>query len=102
MTLCPCYHTCGSRAQFSFMATPRNKYAQARCNAKARGVTFEMTFDEWFTIWQQSGHWEERGCRKGQYVKTRHKDKGPYAVGNVAIVTTTENNSSKEYSEETR
>ena len=84
------------------MQTPKQKYRTAIYNAKVRGVLFKLTFAQWFYIWQKSGHWEERGFRKGQYVMARKGDKGPYAVGNVDIVTVTENNSSKVYSVTTR
>jgi hypothetical protein len=55
------------------------------------GIGFDMTFEEWSNIWVDSGHWEERGVRKGQYVMARTKDQGPYKVGNVRICTVEEN-----------
>jgi hypothetical protein len=60
-------------------------------SAKRRGVTFLMTFAEWWSIWQTSGKWEQRGRHKGQYVMARFRDAGPYAVGNVRICTGAEN-----------
>ena len=60
--------------------------------AQKRGVAFLFTFGQWLQIWVDSGHLLERGCRKGQYVMARFGDMGPYAVGNVKIVTCTENN----------
>ena len=55
--------------------------------AKKRGITFLFTFDEWMGIWWGSGHWFERGCKKGQFVMCRTGDVGPYAIGNVRIDT---------------
>jgi hypothetical protein len=65
----------------------RYKYHCHKGKAKHRGIAFELTFDEWWDIWQQSGKWEERGCRKGGYVMSRHNDEGSYSINNVFIQT---------------
>jgi hypothetical protein len=65
---------------------PRARWNAHRGNAKKVGTPFELTFDEWWQIWSSSGHWHERGQHRGQYVMARFGDRGPYAVGNVAIV----------------
>jgi hypothetical protein len=59
--------------------------------ARRRGVEFLLTFEEWFKIWNDSGHLQEKGRLKHQYCMSRHGDKGPYAVGNVEIITNAEN-----------
>jgi hypothetical protein len=59
--------------------------------AKHRGIEFLLTFGEWWTIWETSGKWEQRGCRKGQYVMARHGDIGPYQRDNVRICTVSDN-----------
>lgn len=69
----------------------RNAFITQRADAKRRGIEFLFTFEEWLAIWQDSGKWEHRGPRTGQYVMARFGDKGPYAVGNVRICTTGEN-----------
>ncbi len=61
-------------------------------NARQRDIAFLLTFDEWWSIWNASGKWEQRGARKGHYVMARLGDAGPYAVGNVRICTHAENN----------
>lgn len=66
-------------------------YIQHRGHARKRGVPFLMTFKEWWSIWNVSGKWSLRGQRKGQYVMARFGDQGPYAVGNVHIITCSEN-----------
>jgi hypothetical protein len=69
--------------------SPEVRYARDRYNVqkhsavKKRNIPFEITFEEWYQIWLDSGHWEERG--RGGYVMARKGDKGPYAVGNVDI-----------------
>lgn len=69
----------------------RDKYHSHRSNAKKVGKEFLLTFEEWLKIWVDSGHYHERGHYKGQYVMARYGDKGPYAVGNVKIITFEEN-----------
>ena len=69
----------------------RNAYCFHRNSARQRGIDFKLTFDEWLDFWKQSGHLHERGRKKDQYVMARHNDLGPYAVGNVSIITGTEN-----------
>ena len=69
----------------------RHKYACHKSKAKARGIEFNLTYEEWWSIWQKSGQWENRGCKRGQYVMSRYNDVGPYAVGNVFIQLQEEN-----------
>jgi hypothetical protein len=75
------------------MVNPKKKYREQKDAAKQRGIQFNLTFDEWWSIWETSGKWEERGCRKGQYVMSRINDTGPYQISNVFIQTCSGNNS---------
>ncbi len=61
------------------------KYRGQKSHSKARGIDFNLTFDEWLNIWLKSGHWEQRGRGKGTYVMSRVGDTGPYEIGNVFI-----------------
>ena len=63
----------------------RHQYACQKSKAKQRGIGFELTYDQWFDIWNKSGYLHLRGCAKGQYVMSRIKDEGPYAIGNIII-----------------
>lgn len=65
--------------------TPRRKFYAHRSNARRRGIQFYLTFDQWWEIWQKSGHWDQRGRLSNQYVMSRYGDSGPYEVGNVFI-----------------
>lgn len=74
------------------MRTPKDKYRDHKKNAiNDRGIPFLLSFEEWWDIWQKSGHWHERGPRVGQYCMSRYNDIGPYAVGNVFIQLSTQN-----------
>jgi hypothetical protein len=67
------------------------KYLSHKSGAASRGIPFLFTFEQWWEIWQHSGHWHERGHGKDKYCMARPGDIGPYAVGNVKIVTNSEN-----------
>ena len=65
----------------------KHKYNQQKANAKARGVEFKLTFQEWWGWWQATGHYHERGKGAGKYVMARHNDAGPYELGNIYACT---------------
>jgi DNA-binding CsgD family transcriptional regulator len=69
---------------------PSASYYNQKRNAKKRGIEWAMTFPEWWKVWQDSGHWQERGRGQG-YCMARYLDTGPYAVGNVYICTIGQN-----------
>lgn len=71
--------------------TTRAFHAQ-RQNAAQRGIGWELNLWQWWSIWQQSGKWSQRGRGQG-YVMCRTGDIGPYALGNVFIATARENSS---------
>jgi len=82
-------------AQKRWRLTPRGKYADHRWHARARGVAFTLTFEDWWALWEQSGHWKDRGSRLGCYVMSRYNDEGPYAKGNVFIAPWQANNAAR-------
>lgn len=47
------------------------RYLQKKCTAKGRGINWELTFPEWFEIWQKNGKlsWIEG---EPSYVKAHH------------------------------
>jgi hypothetical protein len=59
-------------------------------NANSRGIAWELNLWQWWKIWQQSGHWQQRGTGRG-YCMCRLNDTGPYAVDNVYIATGSDN-----------
>jgi DNA-binding CsgD family transcriptional regulator len=63
------------------------QYLQQRRSAGYRGIEWRMTFPEWWEIWEQSGHYADRGRGREGYVMARQQDFGPYAAWNVYIVT---------------
>lgn len=73
------------------MKNIKEKYWAQKAQAKHRKVDFNLTFEEWWDIWQQSGKWDERGRKRGQYVMSRCNDSGAYEVGNVFIQTCGDN-----------
>lgn len=67
-----------------YSATPRNRYREHKQNAAKRGVGFELTYEQWYELWEP--YLDRRGHCDGGYVMARNGDSGPYAVGNVAVV----------------
>lgn len=66
--------------------TPRGRYTEQRKRAVRRGIAWEFTFETWWKLWQESGHWNLRGKKAGCYVMARRGDTGPYSPGNCVIV----------------
>jgi hypothetical protein len=83
-------------------ATPVGKFKAHRKSAIERGIEFSLTFEQWMEIWQASGHFHERGCKRGQYCMARYGDAGAYSVGNVRIITIEANSAEREFSAGTR
>lgn len=67
----------------------RRAFSTQKSSAKARGITFELTFQQWWDVW--APHWGERGTRVGQKCMCRTRDEGGYTLGNVRIDTVTAN-----------
>jgi len=82
------------KINFPFKVSDRNsparKYLTHKKSSNRRGIEFNLTLVQWWEIWQESGHWEERGRGKG-YCMTRIGDTGPYEIGNVEIKTIGQN-----------
>jgi hypothetical protein len=83
------------------MTSIRHKFLVQRNKAAERGIVWRLSYEQWFDIWEKSGHLHERGKRRGEYVMCRYGDTGPYAVGNVRIATVTENQNEMDQYERT-
>jgi len=66
-------------------------FIRQRQNARNRGIGWSLTFPEWFSIWEKSGHLAERGVGRDKFCMARKGDVGPYAAENVYITTIAEN-----------
>lgn len=69
----------------------QGKFINHKATAKRRNVPFTLTFDQWATIWLDSGKWDQRGWGADKYCMSRFGDLGGYEVGNVFIQTNREN-----------
>lgn len=70
---------------------PTSAFHSQKCRASKRGIGWELNFWQWWTIWQESGRWDERGRGAEAFAMCRFGDTGPYAVGNVYIATNNQN-----------
>lgn len=66
-------------------------FMRQKASSKRRGIEWNLSFDEWLTVWIESGELANRGSCKGQFVMARVQDAGPYEVGNVEIKTCSKN-----------
>ena len=73
----------------------RDAFQQQRQNARKRGITWRLNLGDWWRIWQESGHWLERGRGHGRYVMSRRGDVGTYTYNNVFIQRSEYNNSDR-------
>jgi hypothetical protein len=62
-------------------------FNQQKNNSKRRGIKWKLTLWQWWSIWEESEHWDERGRGKLKYCMCRKGDVGAYEVGNVFIET---------------
>lgn len=92
---CLSKYGCTYALYHSTPVSARRAFRQQRANARRRDIEMSMTFWEWWTLWQESGHWEKRGVGQG-FVMCRYKDAGPYAIGNVYIATARHNVSTRQ------
>ena len=68
-----------------------HRFLCQRYTAGLRGIKWNLTFQEWWDWWQATGHYHERGCKRGQYVMARPGDIGPYALDNIFCKTHIDN-----------
>lgn len=66
--------------------TPKGRFIAQRQNACRRGIEWNLTFDEWWKIWEESGKWDLRGRGIGKFCMSRILDNGPYSKENVRIL----------------
>ena len=71
--------------------TPQDSFKRQKKNASSRRIEFKLNFRQWWELWLNSGKWDSRGVRFGQYVMGRKDDCGPYSVDNVIIQTCSSN-----------
>lgn len=77
-------------AKLRALKTPTRAFTSQRNNANKRGIEWQLTLWQWWSIWQQSGHWTNRGRGRG-YCMCRKGDQGPYSTDNVYIATHAKN-----------
>lgn len=71
--------------------TPSKRYDNHKQRARRLGIGFNLTFEEWWSIWSESGKYSRCGTRRADYHMARFGDIGNYEVGNVRIITCAEN-----------
>jgi len=62
-------------------------FSHHRADAIRRGITFDLTFEEWWQLW--APHWLRRGRNIGQKWMLPLAAEAGFVAGNVRIVTVT-------------
>ena len=70
---------------------PFGCYRTQRHNAMHRGIEWGIDFPGWWSAWEESGKWDNRGRVLGGYVMARFEDSGPYSKDNIYITTHSDN-----------
>ena len=69
----------------------QKEYTKGRKDKLGNEIEFKLTPEEWLSWWQATGHYHERGSRKGQYVMARINDIGHYELGNIKCLSSSDN-----------
>lgn len=67
--------------------SPTHAYVGQRHSTRKRGIRWNLTFKEWWAVWEMSGMWAKRGKGHGKYCMARIDFTGAYETGNVHIMT---------------
>lgn len=73
------------------MRTHRNKFNDQRGQARARGIAFNLTWEEWINWWGDDV--DKRGNEADSLCMCRYNDTGPYELGNIYKDTRSNNSS---------
>jgi hypothetical protein len=81
----------GGTQTWSGLMSKIEKFLKQRSNARSRGVPFNLTFQQWWDIWEESGKYKDRGRGRRGFVMHRINDRRPYEVGNAEIISAVDN-----------
>lgn len=70
--------------------TPIPAYYMQRKNAHDCKITWEVSLNDWWSVWVKSGKYAERGRGVGRYHMARIDTSKGFSVGNVMIIEVTE------------
>lgn len=74
------------------LSIAHQRFCEQRMRANQRKIGWELSFADWWEIWSESGLWHMRGRQHANSaVMARRGDIGPYSVGNVYIITLSDN-----------
>lgn len=79
-----------SRAEYRAIKSPENTRIYSRFKANNRHAGFALSFPDWWRMWQESGHWQERGRGRGYWMQRIDRSK-PITADNVVIRSGREN-----------
>lgn len=67
------------------MKLPKKAYDDQKRHASARGIPWNLSYEDFLELWLVSGKWSQRGKKINDFCMCRFGDKGPYSKTNVFI-----------------
>ncbi len=64
---------------------PKRTYENSKRNAMNRGIEWTLSYEQWWALWEASGHWDDYGCRQGGFVLARIDTTKGFHLDNVVI-----------------
>lgn len=75
-----------AQAREQYRKSPTAKFVRAQAAARRRGVPWELTFNQWLNLWEDSGHCNADGPNTTQYRLVRFNDTGAFRMGNAVVI----------------
>jgi len=79
------------RYALAYSRTPRGKFYMQKARSNERGIEWGFTFETWWAV--VGPYFGRRGKGPSDFCMARNGDAGPYAPGNVRMITNLENQS---------
>lgn len=70
-----------------FDVVRRRTFARARCQARFRSETWELTYEDYCEFWPDESRWSQRGRSLESLVLARYDDTDGWTRANVAQIT---------------
>lgn len=69
------------------LSKPRQAFHNFCARQRQTPYRVLFTYAEWYTWWEETGHWHQRGNRNDQYFMTRINRTGDWTLDNIQCIT---------------
>ena len=74
-----------------YTENPKGMFCRQKASANRRGIDWQLSYEDWKAIWDESGKLDQRGRGANKFCLARKFDEGPYSVDNVYITENSKN-----------